>query len=229
MSYILCIDTALKTATISLSKNGECIGIQTSVQQQEHASFLQPAIEKLLADTQANLSELSAVAVSNGPGSYTGLRVGLASAKGLCYALNIPLITLSTLRIMAEGLRQTVPNNGLEHANTLYCPMIDARRMEVYTALYSAEMEEILQPAAVIINESFLKDERLKHLIIAGGDGADKWMNTFFPSNAQKTEVPINAHAICSLAWNAFQRQHYANLAYSEPFYCKAFYTPAKK
>ena len=145
MSLILNIDTATDIAHISISKSGVILDSVTNKEQKDHGSFLQPAIQQLLKNNFISIQELDAIAISAGPGSYTGLRVGMASAKGLCFALEKPLITISSLEIIAYA---AILEAGTQTANTgvLFCPMIDARRMEVFTALFSPELEPVLEP-----------------------------------------------------------------------------------
>src|SRR5882762_5440642 len=145
MALILNIDTATELASVSLSKEGQSLALLQNKDQKDHASWLHPAIEKMMQETGFRMQELDAVAVTAGPGSYTGLRVGMAAAKGFCYALNIPLITESTLKVMAFAAREQTEPEGL------YCPMIDARRMEVFTALYSTDLVEIIPATAMVI------------------------------------------------------------------------------
>ncbi|HSC55141.1 MAG TPA: tRNA (adenosine(37)-N6)-threonylcarbamoyltransferase complex dimerization subunit type 1 TsaB [Phnomibacter sp.] len=223
MSLILCIDTSLQLGSVSLSKNGECIAALYSDQQQEHASFLQPAIQRLMEQVGMPLSALDAVAVSNGPGSYTGLRVGLASAKGLCFALNIPLITISSLQVMAHAMQQQV---GAGNSSYLLCPMIDARRMEVFTAVYDAALHEVQAPSAVVLTPDFLGDALKEHTIYFAGNGADKWMQMVESPNAKIISDIASVPSLCKLAYEQAQLQAWANLAYAVPFYCKAFYQP---
>jgi len=223
MSLILCIDTALQLGSVSLSENGKCIAVQYSDQQQEHASFLQPAIKLLMEEAGLQLSELDAVAVSNGPGSYTGLRVGLASAKGLCFALNIPLITISTLEIMAMAMKMqisTVPKS------FLLCPMIDARRMEVFTALYNDVLEEIMPPAAVVLTPDFLATHVDAPIIYFAGNGANKWMSIVRMTTAIYIDKIETVESFALIAAKQLQQNKHADLAYAVPFYCKAFYQP---
>lgn len=134
MPLILHIDTATNYASICISKDDVVLGFEENAEQKNHASFLQPAIKAMFAKCNFNLSDIDAVAVTNGPGSYTGLRVGLASAKGLCFALNKALILLNTLQVMAAA---SIESKKEEDIDILFCPMIDARRMEVFTALYA--------------------------------------------------------------------------------------------
>ena len=170
MALILNIDTAFETASVAISRNGEVIAQKQSVTQKEHASFLQPAIKNLWDFSGIQLSEIDAVAVSNGPGSYTGLRVGLSSAKGICYALNKPLILVNTLYIIAFGLKKIIN----EDSQTFFCPMIDARRMEVFTALYNYDLQLVRDFESIIVDENFLQREKQNNKIIAGGNGSFK-------------------------------------------------------
>lgn len=222
MSTILCIDTAGEQGMVLLVQQGECIAMRSNQEQQTHAAFLQPAIADILHETGIAMKEVQAVAVSNGPGSYTGLRVGLAAAKGLCFALNIPLITLGTLDIMAKAMQQLQPQADA------YCPMIDARRMEVFTALYNASLQQILTPAAVVLDEHFLEQERVSQQIVFAGNGAAKWTSLINENNLIINEA-AGRNAFVSLSWQAFQQRQWADTAYAEPFYCKAFYQPVKK
>ena len=146
MSLILNIDTALDTASVCLAKDGTSLQLITNDNQKDHATWLHTAINEILKKGGYSISQLEAVAVSIGPGSYTGLRVGLASAKGFCYALRIPLIAVSTLEMMAVSVK--------EEASGLICPLIDARRMEVFTAIYDKELGEKSSPQTMIIDEN---------------------------------------------------------------------------
>jgi len=132
-NYILCIDASVHSASIALADGEQLLALKVCEQQREHAAFIQPAIDQILQELHLNPNKINAVAVTAGPGSYTGLRVGMTSAKGLCYALQIPLITLRTLDVMAHTAKKQVSD-----ASYLLCPMIDARRMEVFTAVYNA-------------------------------------------------------------------------------------------
>eukprot|EP01035_Chromulina_nebulosa_P008319 gene8319-11275_t len=178
MALILNIDTTGQQGLVTLAKDGVSLASLMDDQPMQHASFLQPAIKKLMADAGYKLSELDVVAVSNGPGSYTGLRVGLASAKGLCHALNKPLITLNTLQVMAKtAIEQNAENPSFKPldsgSSVVYCPMIDARRMEVFFALYDGDAKEVLAPSAAIVAEDFLREKLNSMSILFFGNGAD--------------------------------------------------------
>ena len=148
MSVILNIDTSMGTAGVCLSKAGTVLALAESQDQKNHSSWLHPAIRRLLAETGYGPGDLRAVAVTAGPGSYTGLRVGMAAAKGFCYALGIPLIAENTLNMMAFAAREQLPEADL------LCPMIDARRMEVFAAVYQKGGEVLLPATAIVIDEN---------------------------------------------------------------------------
>lgn len=224
MPLLLHIDTAVENASVGISQNSKLLGMTENKNQKDHAAWIQPAISSLIQTTGFNLQQLDAVAVSNGPGSYTGLRVGLASAKGLCYALNIPLLTLSTLEVM------TIAALNLQSTYDYYCPMIDARRMEVFTALYDKNLNSILSPHARIIDEKSFAKELAMHKIIFFGNGAEKCRNLIQQPNALFEVIEHNVSFMIKLAEEKMNAKDFADLAYCEPFYIKDFHTvPSKK
>jgi len=222
MSYILCIDTATEIGLVGLVKNGALLAQRVNHEQQTHASFLQPAIADILKQENISLKELCAVAVSNGPGSYTGLRVGLAAAKGLCFALQIPLITLSTLPLMADAMQVQQPTA------TLFCPMIDARRMEVFVGLYNAQLQPVLSDTAVLLTPDWLQQERTSSAICFAGSGAAKWLQLIGSTDEIVLSTDSLLQAFARISTQIFQQQQFADVAYAEPFYCKAFYQPVR-
>ena len=217
MSLILHIDTATETAQVSLAKDAVVLQSLYNESQKDHGAFLQPAIQQLSNETSTLLKDIDAIAVTAGPGSYTGLRVGMASAKGLCYALGKPLITLNTLEVLAASAINTID------PSSLLCPMIDARRMEVYTALYDGQLKNVLAPTALILDQSSFKEQFLKHRIIFFGSGANKWEAVCNNPNAAFETVAILPEAMAKLAEIYFVKQDFAILAYSDPFYLKEF------
>ncbi|MDX2049459.1 MAG: tRNA (adenosine(37)-N6)-threonylcarbamoyltransferase complex dimerization subunit type 1 TsaB [Chitinophagaceae bacterium] len=219
MSLLLHIDTAFTEASVSLAKGGQLIDAVTNAVQNDHAAFLQPAIAGLLKKNNCKLNELSAIAVVAGPGSYTGLRIGMASAKGLCYALNIPLIAINTLELMAYAFR----NNDAD----LLCPMIDARRMEVFTALYKPNGQEIQKPEAVILDEDRYKTLLESSRILFFGNGSVKFMKLVSHHNAFFAKFTGNCSDLSVMSWQFFIKKAWCDLAYTEPLYIKPFYTPA--
>lgn len=218
--YILQINTAFSEASIGISKNGELLAESVNPDQYDHASFLQPAILELCNIVQINLKELSAVSVVNGPGSYTGLRVGLSSAKGICYALNIPLLCINTLEWMAFG--------NLSHESALICTMIDARRSEVFTAIYDKNMVSTVQPTAMVLDEKSFESLLNKYSIAFVGNGSEKWQALCKHSNASFPESLQNAVHLSTMAYNLLLKKDFADLAYSEPYYIKEFFSGQK-
>lgn len=226
MGLILQIDTATEQASICLSKDGVPIYSMESADQKNHSAFLQPAIQEMLATAGFKLSELDAIAVTEGPGSYTGLRVGLASAKGLCYALEKPLITINTLQLIAVS---AITEMGANAGNIWYVPMIDARRMEVFTAVYDAGLRVIEAPNAKILDESSFHEMLAHKTLIFCGSGSHKFSEICLNSNARFTKVQHQASNMSILSFNALAEKSFANLAYTEPFYLKSFYSPPPK
>ncbi len=236
MSLILHIDTAVLTASVCISKDGVLLAMTENKNQKEHADWLHPAIDKLLKSVSCKINDLNAVAVSNGPGSYTGLRVGLAAAKGFCFAQNIPLITLSTLEVMTVAILNTlIPNlpagrQGSPFLNPpTLCPMIDARRMEVFTALYDHNLKTILLPHALVIDDTSFEKELTVNKILFFGNGAEKCKGIINHSNALFETVEHNASFMIELAEKKMREKDFADLAYTEPFYIKDFHAGQPK
>ena len=219
--HILQINTAFSEASIAISRNGELLHELNNSNQYDHASFLQPAILEILKECGIELEALNAISVINGPGSYTGLRVGLASAKGICYALKIPLISINTLYWMAKG--------NINDDVDLICPMIDARRNEVFTALYDNGGKAILEPTAMIIETDsfaeYLNNKRIAFI----GDGAVKCRLIIQHENAIFAENRHSSRHLSTISFQAFQRKEFQDIAYSEPYYTKAFHSTQLK
>lgn len=220
MSKILNINTAFETASVFVSLNEEIIALKESQDQKAHASFIEPAIKVVCSLSGITLRDLDAICVVNGPGSYTGLRVGLASAKALCYALNKPLILLNTLDVMAHALQT---QSALASADVLFCPMIDARRTEVFTALYDNNLNIIETYNAALVNEDFLAAYKYK-MVVMGGSGSFKAKDFLNSENFIYINPLILSGSILFLCASAFHKQLFSNIAYSEPFYLKPVY-----
>jgi tRNA threonylcarbamoyladenosine biosynthesis protein TsaB len=231
LALILNIDTATENASICLSQNGKVIAFEESVEQKNHASFLQPAIQKIIQQSSISINSLDAIAVTFGPGSYTGLRVGLASAKGICYALHKPLITLNTLEVMAWAAKQSIEPALFTDNQTpiLFCPMIDARRMEVFVATFNQQLQMQLATTAMILQEDSFITELTAHQVFFSGNGSTKLKNILKNSNAYFIDVVYSATSMVAISDQYYQLQSFASLAYSEPFYGKEFYTPPSK
>ncbi len=221
MSLILCIETSTKVCSVALSKNGEAIAIKESNDANySHAENLTSFIQEVFSKTNFELKNIDAVAVSKGPGSYTGLRIGVSTAKGLCYALGKPLIAISSLKAMASGyIRQS-----LNSSFTYYCPMIDARRMEVYCAMYDNKLNEINKTAAVIIDPTSFSEQIQKNKIIFFGDGAMKCRAEINHANAIFVEgIVTSASPMAAISEKKYQEKKFEDVAYFEPFYLKDF------
>ncbi len=221
MSLILNIDTAIDSASICLAKDGETIQLTSNEQQKDHAFWLHVAIAKIVKDAGYMMKDLQAVAVSIGPGSYTGLRIGLSTAKGLCYALNIPLIAIGTLDMMAFAAKD-------EEADFI-CPMIDARRMEVFTAIYDKNLKKIIEPTAMLLDENSFAEFLSSNKIVFSGSGSNKLRSIISNNNAFFSLVSGNASHLAHLSNKSFVKKEFADLAYIQPLYLKEFYSPARK
>ena len=219
MIYILNIETSTTVCSVSLSKNGELLCFRELDDGFTHAENLHLFVQEVVLESGVSLQKLSAVAVSKGPGSYTGLRIGVSAAKGLAYALKLPLISVDTLKLMCN-------HPLLQKLNGAYfCPMIDARRMEVYTSLYDTELNQILPTEALIIDEnSALKFKDYARIFFFGNgmnkcrDILKKLVNADFVEN-----VNPSAQYMCSLSYEKFSARKFEDVAYFEPFYLKDF------
>ena len=227
MALILNIDTALDTAYISLAENEQGIVYAINETTKDHAAWIQPAIYQMIKESGWRIADLDAIGVSIGPGSYTGLRIGLSTAKGLCFALKIPLITINTLEIMAfSALNEIAAHDpDLLTRNLFICPMIDARRMEVFTAVYNSLLVEIYEPHSLIL-DALAFDELLKRQkILFLGNGSIKFRQVCQNANAIFKKMALNPFALSELTYKNFIGNNFATLAYAEPLYLKEFFT----
>jgi tRNA threonylcarbamoyladenosine biosynthesis protein TsaB len=220
MALLLCIDSSTTHASVAVAKGGLLLGIKTNTTQKDHASFLQPAIHTLLEEQHVTLKQIEAIAVTTGPGSYTGLRVGLASAKGLCFALHIPLIGLHTTQVISAAARKQIQ----EKEGFVLCPMIDARRMEVFTAVYSPLLNEMSPITPKVLASDSFDEELNRQIVYFFGDGSAKWQKICANTNARFLTTNWNSEDMIDLAEQSFQTQHFLSLAYSAPEYGKGFY-----
>lgn len=231
MGLILNIDTATENASICLARDGVAITTMVNREQRDHAGWIQQAIAKLVQEAGYTMQHIEAVAVTEGPGSYTGLRVGMATAKGLCYALAIPLITESTLKVIAYATREAMGLSTREPhlLPFLICPMIDARRMEVFAAVYNIDLGVVIPGGACILdNNSFNKELKNNRLIFCG-NGTGKWKPLCKHSNAMFYEgEEYSAAHLAFLSEQRFRQKVWADLAYAEPAYLKEFYSHIK-
>jgi len=225
MALILIIETSTEVCSISLIKDGKQIDLIESGEGQNHARLVTVFAKDILSRNKINPGQLDAVAVSMGPGSYTGLRIGASAAKGICYAAQIPLIAIGTLEAMTKYVSSNRVQLGIpDNKPTLFCPMIDARRMEVYSMLFD-ENGTILKPiSAEIIDESFLTNELCKYQIVYFGNGAEKCKSILnSPDAIFISNIKASASHMCELAWDAYNNNQFEDVAYFEPFYLKDF------
>lgn len=221
MSLILNIDTALDKATVCLAEDGNVLKLSSSEDQKDHASWLHTEIAELLQKSGHGIKDLNAVAVSVGPGSYTGLRVGLAAAKGFCFALDIPLITINSLKIIAFAVK--------DEAIDIICPLIDARRMEVFTAVYDKDLQEKVSPHTMIVDEKSFASFLLPGKVLFCGDGVKKLQPLISNSNALFSNTIADASHLARLSFNCYSNKEFADLAYAEPLYIKEFYSASRR
>lgn len=224
---LLLIDTSIENASVCLLDQGQIIAEMADGSQKNHAAFIQPAIKSLLQQQNLYLQNIEAVSVMSGPGSYTGLRVGMASAKGLCYALNIPLITISTLEAMAASIIEIDALKVLE-SNSVICPMIDARRMEVYTALYDMNLNIIMKPQAMILDMESLAQHLEDHRILFTGNGCEKFPTMFEHRNVVVHTLNNYNTGFASLSSQYWLSRKFSDIAYAEPEYLKGIYIHSK-
>ncbi len=220
MSYILNIHTATETAMVSLIKNNAIAATLTNTGSRLHATFLHNAIKRLMEQQNISIKDVNAIGVSVGPGSYTGIRIGLAAAKGLCYALQVPLITYNSLELFALSAIQASKN-----AAALYCPMIDARRMEVYASVYDCGMKEILAPAAIILDKNTFEDLLSVNRIYFIGSGSKKFEIMINNDNAVFLPNEISEEAIANISIQKFENKNFETLVNAEPLYIKDFFS----
>jgi tRNA threonylcarbamoyladenosine biosynthesis protein TsaB len=219
MAKILQIETATAVCSVALSIDGKTSILEEVAGQNLHASKLTLLIERVVKQAGLMYSDLDSIAISKGPGSYTGLRIGVSTAKGLCFALDKPLIAIETLKMIAAGyLEENLSYTGL------VCPMIDARRMEVYTTVYNSNLEVIEPTTAKIIDETSFCNLLDNNKIAFVGDGAEKCEETLQSANASFSTANYNsAKNMSALAFKAFTENKFENVAYFEPFYLKDF------
>lgn len=220
MAYLLHIESSSTVCSVAISEDNQLIALKELNNGYTHAENMHVFIQDLLSETKLKPAQLSAVSVSEGPGSYTGLRIGFSAAKGLAFSLNIPLITINTLKAL------TIQAKDQMMTDTLFVPMIDARRMEVYCAVYDQHLKEIISPNALILNEESIIKFSLQKPICFLGDGMPKAKDLLqsIPNSYFIENILPSANALISLAYKKFQAKDFADTAYSEPFYLKDFF-----
>lgn len=223
MSLVLNIDTSTDGATINIADSGKTIIEKNNSHQKNHSSFVEIAIREISQESTIQLNDLSAIAVVAGPGSYTGLRIGMASAKALCYALQKPLISMNKLEVLALAAVEEVSNEA--DKSSLYCSMIDARRMEVFTAVYDNELKEVLSPCAMILNEKSFIEILEKNKVFFFGNGSAKWDGTYNHKNALLINVTNEGNSMARLSHKMLYNQIFSDVAYATPLYIKEFFS----
>ena len=236
---ILCLETSTAVCSVALVENGNVVALRESLDGQNHAEKITLFIDEVMKEAGIAYKDLDAVATSMGPGSYTGLRIGVSTAKGLCYAMEKPLIAIDTLAAMACGFNDAETQRGKvtelmvgvnsqsqgQQPTAILCPMIDARRMEVYTAFFNEKLERTSETEALVIDEnSFMELKQNNHLYLFG-DGADK-LAALFQNDDNITVVEkfhCSAAYMARLADEAFTNKQFVDTAYFEPFYLKNF------
>jgi tRNA threonylcarbamoyladenosine biosynthesis protein TsaB len=227
MAFILCIETATEVCSVALFDKNKLLVLNEITNGNMHASALTGLIQKTISEANITLKQLKAICVSKGPGSYTGLRVGVSTAKGLCYGLNIPLLSVNTLQGIVGVYRQQNPSNKF-----VVCPMIDARRMEVYAAIFDYRLQELKPTEAVIINEKSFEKELNEQQIVFIGNGASKCKSTIIHPHAIFIDgIKCSTLGLGELAYQQYLENKFEDVAYFEPFYLKDFIgtTPKNK
>ena len=200
------------------------LAVKSNETQLDHAAWIHEAIQDLFIETNCELQQLAAIAVTSGPGSYTGLRVGMATAKGLCYALNKPLITETTIMLTAARLKKTFDASACS-LPVLICPMIDARRMEVFTMLYNWSLQPVLAPQSLILNDKSFEDQLEANNVVFCGNGMPKWKSSCSHPHAVFSNNLHDISDLAEIALDKLKSSRFSELAYTEPDYFKNFYT----
>ena len=231
MSLILCIETGTDICSVGLSRDGELISLRESDEGRDHARNVALFVDELLRENDIAAEELSAVAVGMGPGSYTGLRIGVSFAKGLCYGLQIPLVAVGSLDSMVQVAREDHEAGIIDVDNwedAVLCPMVDARRMEVYTQMFDTQGLPLNEVKAEIVTEESFKEWRNERQLVIFGNGAAKCREVL--SDATYINVTPSARGLAALAHQRLEAGQTEDIAYFEPFYLKDFIIiPSKK
>ena len=223
MAYILNIETSTTNCSVALSKNGTVVGLkEDNSLEYSHAERLHVYIDEVLKIAKVSKDQLEAIAISKGPGSYTGLRIGVSAAKGLCYALSLPLISVPTLEALAHQV---------ENPKGTIVAMLDARRMEVYSAIYDADYNETRTTEAEVLTSESYKELLESTPVYFIGNGVAKTKGLITHKNAQFVEDKLpSAKQMCALSFDKFKSNDFEDVAYFEPFYLKDFIAiPSKK
>lgn len=226
MSRIILIETSTPLCSTALVEDGKVVCERLSDEPRAHASKTALFVSEMLSEKGLKVSDCDAVAVSKGPGSYTGLRVGVSTAKGLCFGAGIPMISVGTLDTLVW---QALDGNMLPEGCRYIIPMIDARRMEVYTGIFTPDGKQISPTVAQIIDADSFKDQLAEGPVLFIGDGADKCKDTLTSPNARFIQCCPKAASMMHPALEALEAKQFEDVAYFEPFYLKEFITTVSK
>ena len=226
MANLLLIDTTSRLCSVSIACNDEVIGVRESDEHLDHAAKLTSYIQEVLKDTSLKIEQLDAIAISAGPGSYTGLRIGVSTAKGLCYALNIPLIAVDTLYSLASQAQQTLDVS----PNELLVPIIDSRKEEIYAAIYDSSLKTILEPTPIDLRKNPFQKFLQNHDLFFFGQAINKvGMYVKAPSIRYSGDISHSSVNLATSAYKSYQIKAFKNLIYFEPLYLKDVYITVKR
>ena len=223
MPNILAIETSTTICSVALWSENKVIAVKETNEQNAHSRLLTVMINELFTENHFDFNSLNAVAVSIGPGSYTGLRIGVSVAKGICFGLSIPVIIVDTLKALSLNFLIKFPE--ITNDSDIYlCPMLDARRMEVYASLYKSNLDEVISVSAMVIDESSFLNELQTKKIIFFGSGTEKCKNVITSSNAEFIDgIEASSKSVAILANELYKNKQFADTAYFEPSYLKDF------
>jgi tRNA threonylcarbamoyladenosine biosynthesis protein TsaB len=220
VAYLLHIESTSTVCSVSISKDAELLSLKELDNGYTHAENLHVFIEQVLRESNLKVGDLNAISVSSGPGSYTGLRIGFSAAKGLAFALNIPLITIETLKVLSVAAIQHIKTEAV------FIPFMDARRMEVYCAAYDHKLNQLLPVQALVLNEESIKAFNLNKPLFFFGDGMPKAKELLqhLPQAHFIKNITASAAGMIQMAFEKFKAKDFADIAYSEPNYLKEFF-----
>jgi len=219
--YRIYLETSGAICSVALYNGSDLLSLKETEREKSHASLITVFISELLEGHNLRMDQINHVVISEGPGSYTGLRVGYSTAKGICYAMNIPLVSVNSLEALAFGLSEIY-----EQQDVLYCPIVDARRMEVFCALYDSNGKVVKPPEAIILDEKFNSEYLPRDKkVIFGGSGVEKLKENFHnASSIYNLDIKPSARLLHRSASKKIENKIYESLAYAEPFYLKSVY-----
>ncbi len=226
MALILSLETSTNVCSVALTQQNTIVASKKLYEDKSHSTYLTILIQEVMSQAKVALKDVDAIAVSKGPGSYTGLRIGVSTAKGLCYSLDKPLIAINTLRAMAHEVSIA------SGSANLLCPMIDARRMEVYTALYDTELSELEPTSAKILDEFSYAETMIDHSVLFFGNGSGKFRELIGPGHRNARfldDITPSASSVGILAGEEYLNNRFEDVVYFEPYYLKDFVATTPK